>query len=128
MDARIRRSERLKSKRAIDRLFKEGQRVHGDRSTLLFRVGTEGSGIRFSVGAPKRKLRKAHDRNRAKRLLREAFRLYKQDFIDLLEKQGGQIDLFILYKASDLPSFGAVQDEMIRLLERCKEKLRKNEG
>ena len=68
------RSDRLRRRSEYDRVYEQGQRVHGQFMTV-FRVSSAPSpDTRFGVSAS-RKLGKAVDRNRAKRVAREIFRL-----------------------------------------------------
>ena len=70
------RSDRLRRRSEYDRVYEQGQRVHG-QFMIVFRVSSAPSpDTRFGVSAS-RKFGKAVDRNRAKRVVREIFRLNK---------------------------------------------------
>ena len=65
---------RLRRGKDFDRLFDEAKSVVG-RTMVLRALPSAGNISRCGVIASKRTFRRAVDRNRAKRLLREAFRL-----------------------------------------------------
>ncbi len=67
------REHRLRRGRSFDLLFRDGQCLAG-RTAVMRVVPGEASHSRCGVIASKRTFRRAVDRNRAKRLLREAFR------------------------------------------------------
>ncbi len=127
MDKRIRRSERLKSKQAIDRLFKQGERIRSGKLLLLYHLSTGNGELHYGVTAPKRKLKKAHERNRAKRILRETFRLHKEGVIEQLQRAALRADLFFLYNGEVPPSYHSVEREMIKVLERLENELKGND-
>ncbi len=71
---RLGRSERIAQSDAFDQAFSQGRPWVGKYMVLRLRAG-EGENRRLGVVASKRTFRRAVDRSRAKRLLREAFRV-----------------------------------------------------
>ena len=94
------KNERLKSKKIIELLFKEGQRVSAFPLTLVYLKSEKSNQIGVSVS--KRYFKKAVDRNRVKRLLREAYRHNKKMLID---NNINGYALMILYIGKELPKF-----------------------
>ncbi len=102
------KQDKLKSRKQTQHLFSKGQSIHAAPIKLIFtleavemnvnQVATEQDGIvQAGVGAPSRTFRKAVQRNRVKRLLREAYRLEKPHFIEQLSIANKRLNLFFLY-------------------------------
>lgn len=73
------KTERLKSKKNIGLLFQQGQwRTCGSLRVISLKVAEASPQVGVSVS--KRYFKKATDRNRIKRLLREAYRLNKEAY------------------------------------------------
>lgn len=81
------KQERLKSKKLIDKLYKEGSSVKAFPLRMVF-LQTEHTSdypAQIGVSVAKRNFKKAPDRNRLKRLMRESYRLQKEIVYNNLE-------------------------------------------
>lgn len=82
------KQERLKSKTLIGKLYKEGKSVKSFPLRLVY-IQTEHTSkypSQVGVSVPKRNFKKAVDRNRIKRLLRETYRKQKQIVYNTIDK------------------------------------------
>ena len=82
------KQERLKSKKLIEKLYKEGssKKAFPFRMMYLQTDHTSDFPAQVGVSVAKRNFKKAPDRNRLKRLMRETYRLQKHIVYDNLEK------------------------------------------
>jgi len=106
--------ERLKSRKQIEFLFQQGQRFAAPPFRVFYVIKKKelkeatGSLLQFGVGASSRFFKKAVDRNRIKRLGREAWRLQKRELLQVLEEQNKQLDVFFIYTGKELPAYAEV--------------------
>lgn len=84
----FRKHEKLKSRKLIGRLFEEGKSVKKFPVRLVYLQTDHTSEAKVQAGfsVPKRNFKKAVDRNRIKRLIREAYRNQKSGLYDQLDK------------------------------------------
>ncbi len=109
------RDERLKSVKLIKQLFVEGRSIFQFPIKLVYiplpddHLHIENS--QFGVSVPKKRFKKAVDRNRIKRLLREAIRLNKHIISDDPVKV-----MMIIYVADEELSHKIIQASIKKLL------------
>jgi len=116
--------EKLKGKKLIDQLFNEGQFVSLYPVRLVYLPTTfiEDVTIKAGVSVSKRNFKKAVDRNKIKRLLRESFRLHKAAYFNNITTQYA---FMILYIGKDKPTFTEIESKMKLLFERFLDKVSK---
>ncbi|HMO62284.1 MAG TPA: ribonuclease P protein component [Ferruginibacter sp.] len=113
------KSERLKSRKAIEQLFSGGKSF----AVFPFKViyGFENWQITplcaaFSVS--KRHFKKATDRNRVKRLMREAWRLQKNTLQNELSSQQQKLSVFLIYTGNTLPDYTLLFEKTAAILKK----------
>jgi ribonuclease P protein component len=74
--------------------------------------------LQAGFGAGSRHFKKAVDRNRIKRLSREAYRVQKQPLIDHLKGKGLSMALFMVYTGKELPDHSTVKARIGVLLQK----------
>ena len=120
MDQKLPKTHKLKSKKSIEVLFKEGKStkafpiilVHKNdpQPTSLFKVG-------FSVS--KRHFKNAVDRNKIKRLMRENFR--KNKYLFAFQESNPQLLMFI-FVGKKKPTYLEIEKALFYLSKKFKNK------
>lgn len=112
--------ERLSRRKLIEALHQEGKPLKTPAIILLYRI-TEvpcefPAQAMFSVS--KRIFKRAHDRNRVKRLLREAYRKQKHIVYTSLQAIDKQATLHFIFTGKQLPNQAYVFGKLTDLLSR----------
>lgn len=129
--ANLNKKERLKSRKEIDFLFKEGKSFPLTPFRVYYRLRalTEHSSsisLQAGVGVSSRNFKKAVDRNRIKRLSREAYRLQKQPLLDTLVAAKKEMRLFVIYTGRELPHYDVVKEKFAIILKRLQTLVHEN--
>lgn len=124
------KDERLKSRKIIGKLFSDGQSFGMYPLRLVWLEMHEKQGdspIKFSLSVPKRAFPKAVDRNRLRRLVREAWRLNKSWLYDRLDDEK-QYAFMVLYTAKEPMELPKIEDAMRRINRRFLKKRNGNQS
>lgn len=109
------KEERLKSKKLIEKLYEEGKTVKVFPLRMVY-IQTEHTSkfpAQVGVSVPKRNFKKAVDRNRIKRLLRETYRKEKHTIYEAVDKP---YVFMISYLAKDEWKYADIERKMKKLL------------
>jgi len=117
------KSERLKSRKLTEELFSHGQRitVFPYRVFYMFQKSENlivKSKLQCGAAAGTRNFKKAVDRNRIKRLTREAWRLQKTMLGKKMEGHSHTLLLFLIYTGKELPVFSFVKEKLAIIVEK----------
>ena len=122
------RKEKLKSRKQIEELFLKGKNfsVFPLRVTYRF-LPAEETTVQVGVTAGKKYFKRAVDRNRIKRLIREAYRLQKHELTDSMKVRQQKGFLFFVYTDKTIASFAVIKEAMNKCLQRLKKIAEENE-
>jgi ribonuclease P protein component len=113
------KTERLKSRKSIESLFKEGSVHKAYPFIVLFR---EVKDIKFpalmTVAVPKKKIRNATDRNLIKRRAREVYRQQKSELYKSLEEQSKMMELVFLYQSNQIEEYTSIERSIEKLMKK----------
>ncbi len=112
------KQEKLKSRKLIQQVFSNGKAVTAHPFRLVFYTPADlmDVSVKIGVSASSRNFKKAVDRNRIKRLMREAYRLNKAELLRHAVLKNLQVAAFIIYTDKVLPDFELVNNKMKLLL------------
>ena len=115
------RTERLKSRKQINKVFAEGKVFQkfplravvllspADSSTEILQCG-------FTVST--RNFKKAVLRNRIRRIIKEVYRKQKGQLYKVLDDQDQRMEMFLIFTGKEIPSYSDIEDSMDQLLVR----------
>lgn len=110
------KQERLCSKKQIDLLFSKGKSQLSYPVKVIF-IDTPVA-LQFPAQAmfvvPKRQFKKAHDRNKLKRRMREVYRLNKKIIYGTLQANGKKIIIAFIYVGKKIEEFPVIEKAMLK--------------
>ena len=119
----LQKPERLRSKKLFDQLFADGQSLANYPVRLVWteaQLPEEGVPVQVAFSVPKRRFKRAVDRNRIKRQLREVYRTNKSELYSVLRSRQKTIALAVLFTGKEGPEFVELEKQLILTLTRLK--------
>jgi ribonuclease P protein component len=81
--------------------------------------------LQFGVGVSTRNFKKAVDRNRIKRLIKENWRVQKNPVWDMVSENRIELYVFAIFTGKELPDYNTVYNMMSKSIEKLKGVLKK---
>lgn len=126
------KTARLKSQKLIEELFKQGKGFTAFPVKVVYcivpassrLVPTAGAAVpeavQAGVSVSARMFKHATDRNRIKRVLREAYRQQRLPLLEAAANKGLLLTVFFIYVDKPLPAYPLLQDKMRYCLKRLR--------
>lgn len=110
--------DRLKSRKSIDELFANGKSFSNFPFRILWKSVDADIGLKAGFTVSSKKFKKGTDRNRIKRLMRESYRLQKNELQVFVEKTGKNLHLFFVFTGKEIPDYDFVYEKTGTVLNR----------
>ncbi len=126
-------AEKLKSRKALESLFAKGKSFSVFPIKVFYQTHPLEPGIiaevtvHAGVGVSSRNFKKAVDRNRIKRLLREVYRTQKHNLVAGVQEKPFTVSVFYLFIGKELPEFTLLQESMRKVQEKFCERIKTTE-
>ena len=114
----LKKADRLKSRKAIDIMFTKGKSFSNFPFRILWMNVDNEDGLKAGFSASTKNFKKATDRNKIKRLMREAYRLQKNDLDVQLSLNKKAINIFFIYTGKEVPTYDLIFEKMDNVLKR----------
>ena len=122
------KEERLKSRKVIEQLFKEGKLFTAFPLRVIWKFLPEENANSLKAGftVSTKYFKKAVDRNRIRRLMKEAYRLQKNTLQTNLGERNLQLVIFIIYVGKEMPEYDLVVEKIAFVINKLQKIINEN--
>ena len=123
----FKKEERLCSKKHIRELFENGSGFFRYPFKIVWnkKEGDFTHPAQVLISVSKRNFKHAVDRNKVKRLIREAYRKNKSPLYQFLEEKNAYLDFAFIYTSKKIASYQEIEKRVIQAIERLIENYEK---
>ena len=112
MGVRFAKHERIISKKNVDIIYKLGKRIYSNSFVMIWGKHADEPIVKLLIVVPKKKIKRAVDRNYTKRIIRECYMQNKKLIYDLAPHP---LAIILIYNKSTLPKFDILNSELLTL-------------
>lgn len=112
------KDQKLKSRKLLQKIFAVGKHFNAHPLKAIWLPENDIRFFQAGVSVSSRHFKKAVDRNRIKRLIRESLRLQKNELENSLITNNKQLSLFIIYTGNELPDYKVIFDNCAVILKK----------
>lgn len=131
MQQTLGKEERLKKRKEIEALFKKEKAISESPIRLIWAEMEDKTGkfpLQTGFSVSKRNFKKAVDRNKVKRLMREGFRKNKEGIYSFLGEKDLKYSILLIYTQREIIPYKELEQKIISALSRFEETLKKQMG
>jgi ribonuclease P protein component len=117
MDETFGKAFKLCSKKSIDMVFSKGKKCQVFPFLAFVLYGeNESPSLQYMIAVPKKKIKKAHDRNYIKRCIREGLRKNKKEMLGFIEEKDCNAQICIVYLWDDVLEGPKIEQNIKKLI------------